>query len=192
MRQAGRTPKRMPVPMVRATAYNSTVAFIPMSGTGSTFRGSSCGTAPSAQNAARMPALPPIVESATLSVSSWRTRRPRLAPIAVRTAISFCREIARESSRFAMLAQAINSTHATAPSSISSAVCSCALTNVSKNEMRWMPQSRTSGYCSPTRAAIASISACACGSEMPCFRRPATKITWLRRISFAGSIVRGV
>ena len=42
--------------------------------------------------------------------------RARLAPSAARTAISFCRPSARESSRFATLAQAISSTNPTAPS----------------------------------------------------------------------------
>ena len=46
---------------------------------------------------------------------------PRLAPSAMRTAISFCRPTARASSRLATFAQAISSTSATAPSSISSA-----------------------------------------------------------------------
>ena len=44
-------------------------------------------------------------------VSNCRNRRPRLAPIAVRTAISFAARAARASSRFAMLAHAISSTN---------------------------------------------------------------------------------
>ena len=52
----------------------------------------------------------------TLSVSSWRTMRPRPAPSAERTAISRCRTVALDSSRFATLAHAISSsTRLTAP-----------------------------------------------------------------------------
>ncbi len=54
-------------------------------------------------------------------MSSWRIRWPRLAPIAVRIAISRWRPAARASSRLATLAQAIRSTKPTAPTRISRA-----------------------------------------------------------------------
>ena len=56
-------------------------------------------------------------ESSTLSVRSWRSRRPRSPPSAMRTAISRCRPAARASSRLATLAQAMSRTKTTAPSS---------------------------------------------------------------------------
>ena len=62
------------------------------------------------------PATPPSRPSSTLSVSSWRTSRCQLAPSAVRTAISFCRPVARVSSRLATFAHAISSTSVTEPS----------------------------------------------------------------------------
>ncbi len=65
------------------------------------------------------PIAPPITDSATLSVSSWRMIRPRPAPIAARKATSRLRAIARTSSRFATLAQAIRRTNATAALRIS-------------------------------------------------------------------------
>ena len=68
-------------------------------------------------NASKTPNAPPHNESSRLSVSSWRAMRTRFAPIAMRTAISFCRASARDSWRFATLAHAISSTNATAKSS---------------------------------------------------------------------------
>ena len=50
-----------------------------------------------------------------LSASSWRAMRQRDAPSATRTLNSCRRALARASSRFAMLAQAISSTSATTP-----------------------------------------------------------------------------
>ena len=64
---------------------------------------------------------PPMSDNSTLSVSSCRTSRERLAPSASRTATSRRRAEARDSSRFAMLAQAINSTAPTTPPSSSAA-----------------------------------------------------------------------
>ena len=66
------------------------------------------------------PIAPPITDSATLSVSNWRMIRPRPAPIAARRATSRLRAVARTSSRFATLAQAISRTNATAALRISS------------------------------------------------------------------------
>ena len=54
-------------------------------------------------------------ESSTLSTSSCRTMRQRVAPSETRTDISRARAAERASSRLATLAQAISSTNATAP-----------------------------------------------------------------------------
>ena len=95
------------------------------SGIGSRFGGSAALIAPHGPRPrATTPIAPPTIDSIRLSASSWRSSRLRLAPIAVRMAISFCRAAARASSRLAMLAHAISSTKPTAPSSTSSAVCS--------------------------------------------------------------------
>ena len=59
------------------------------------------------------PVTPPTSASIRLSVSNWRTRRPRPAPSASRIAISFCRPVERASSRFATLAHAMRSTRPT-------------------------------------------------------------------------------
>ena len=59
-------------------------------------------------------ATPPANASSTLSTSSWRTIRPRDAPIASRTAISRRRPAARTRNRFATFAHATSSTSPTA------------------------------------------------------------------------------
>jgi len=69
------------------------------------------------QTATSNPAPPPTTLSSVLSVSNWRSNRPRPAPNAPRMAISFWRLAARARSKLATLAQAINNTNATAPSS---------------------------------------------------------------------------
>ena len=69
-----------------------------------------------------MPRAPPMSDSNTLSVSSWRTNWPRVAPSDNRTAISRCRMKPRAISRFATFAQAISSTRPTIAISTTSAV----------------------------------------------------------------------
>ena len=54
------------------------------------------------------PSAPPIAASRRLSVSSWRTSRPRVAPSDNLIEISRCRVAARDSSRLATLAHTIN------------------------------------------------------------------------------------
>ncbi len=65
------------------------------------------------QNASVNPIAAPNAASTKLSVNIWRMSRRRLPPKAIRNAISFRRDAARASSRFATFAQAINSTTAT-------------------------------------------------------------------------------
>ena len=133
---AGAMPKTTPVTSVRPTANASTIASMCTSGIGSRFGGSEALIARTAHTAPMMPPRPPKTDSVTLSTSSWRSRRMRDAPSAVRTAISFCRAVARASSRLAMFAQAMSSTKPTAARRTRSAVSSCGVTNVSKNVRR--------------------------------------------------------
>ena len=67
----------------------------------------------SIHTASARPAAPPASDSVRLSTNNCETMRERLAPRARRTAISFCRAVARAISRFATLAHAINSTSPT-------------------------------------------------------------------------------
>ena len=68
-----------------------------------------------AHAASSRPAIPPISASTRLSVSSWRTSRPRVAPSDNRMPISFRRAADLASSRLATFAQAMSSTRPTAP-----------------------------------------------------------------------------
>ena len=61
------------------------------------------------------PASPPSAQSTRHSVKSCAIRRPRLAPSAARSDISFMRVAPLASSRLAMLAHAMSSTSTTAP-----------------------------------------------------------------------------
>ena len=65
------------------------------------------------QTANSRPATAPKTASSRLSDTICRITRRRAAPMAMRMEISRCRTAARASSRFAMLAQAINSTSPT-------------------------------------------------------------------------------
>ena len=88
----------------------------------------------------------------------------------MRIATSFCRPVARVSSRLATLAQAISSTSATDPSSTSSArrtlptTCSRSGTTLIVNVWSRLSLSRI-------RAAITLTSACACSMVTPGLRR---------------------
>ena len=76
-----------------------------------------------------MPSAPPSDASSRLSVSNWRTNRPRVAPSDSLTEISFWRVAARESSRLATFAQTIRSTSTTTPLRIVTARSSDTLTS---------------------------------------------------------------
>ena len=116
-RSAGSSPKRMPDRTDRPSVKSSTLAVDARSRAvaGTLFEPSTRIPASADERQAQSPSAPPATASSTLSVSSWRTIRPRLAPSAARTAISFCRASARDSSRFATFAQAMSSTKPTAP-----------------------------------------------------------------------------
>ena len=115
---AGIRPKTIPVTTETAAVKASTRQSTPTSAPCSPMRGSPAVLMVSSARIPRMPSTspiaPPTTESATLSVSNWRMIRPRPAPIAARMATSRLRAVARTSSRFATLAQAIRRTNATA------------------------------------------------------------------------------
>ena len=118
-RNAGAKPNRIPV-RIDTTAVNKSTC-VSMSGwnddTPSWFVAMNATMDSMHQVANRIPTAPPAIESITLSVSSWRRMRPREAPNAKRTAISFCLEAARESSNPATFEHAIRSTIPTASKS---------------------------------------------------------------------------
>ena len=70
---------------------------------------------PTITRASNTPNTPPASDISTVSDSTCRSTRPRLAPSTVRIAISFRRPHVFASVRFATFAHAISSTNATAP-----------------------------------------------------------------------------
>jgi hypothetical protein len=127
-----------------------------------------------ASEASTSPAAPPITESTTLSVSSWRTSRPLPAPNATRTATSRSRAAARASSRLATFAQAMSSTSPTAPLKTRSAgrtspTRSSFIATTSDCSVAFV-----SGYCSASRFSTPASSAPACCTVTPGLSRPNT------------------
>ena len=114
---AGARPKTMPVPRQMAARNASTtpsiVNFIQYGLPTSAVSRASKRRTPRIESP--RPRTPLTIASRTLSTSSWRTMRQRLAPSDTRTAISRVRCVERASSRFATFAHAISSTKATAP-----------------------------------------------------------------------------
>ena len=117
--------------------------------------------------------------------------RPRLAPSATRTAISFWRSTARARRRLATLAQAISSISATAPSSIRSA----GRTFCTSWSWARVTRTRTSLFESVCSAsswrAITSISARACSIGTPGARRATGKIPGCQPRSSGSAAAQG-
>ena len=114
MRKAGINPNSKPAAIDTSAVNRMTRGAIPMLKSIGTMIGGCTASSPrSAIVATRAASSPPSTDSTALSVSIWRIKRPRPAPIARRTAISCRRTEARASIMLAMLAQAISSTRAT-------------------------------------------------------------------------------
>ena len=118
---AGAIPNSTPVTSDTSAVNAATRPSTPTSRRRGMLSGADATSASTPQNASSRPTAPPASAMSTLSVSSCWTIRPRLAPSAVRSAISLRRDAARASSRFATLAHAISSTRPTAPSRTKSA-----------------------------------------------------------------------
>ena len=117
-RHAGRIPNTTPVRTASPRPNARTGPSSPISVARGSARGQTASRALSPDADSTTPTAPAASASSVLSVSSWRTSRPRPAPRARRTASSRRRAVARASRRLAALAQAISSTRATAPASI--------------------------------------------------------------------------
>ena len=155
-------PKMSPVSTVVPSANNRTWESTSTVGMGSVFGGSQWLMARTDHQVTSSPTRPPLQESVTLSIRSWRTSRPWLAPNAVRIAISCCRVAVLASRRLATLAQAMSSTKLTAASSTSNLVLSSGLMSPSNMLIGFTPQSRSSGYCCFILSEMVFISARAC------------------------------
>ena len=120
---AGTSPKSSVVNIATSRLKASTGMFSRMT--------ASRGIVPSGMSAAmafvppyanRQPSAAPPAASSTLSTSSWRMTRHRLAPRATRIAISRSRAVARVSSMLATLLHAMRSSNPTAAASVYSVV----------------------------------------------------------------------
>src|ERR1041384_7110937 len=191
-RNAGTSPKRTPV----SAASPAVMATVVASRRRGMYHGRPPGTrspnnrTPAAASAT--PSRPPAPASTRLSVSSWRTRRPRPAPIATRTPISRWRAAPRVSIRLATLAQTISSRNPTPPRKTSSGL-RMSPTRSWRREIASASQpvlSRGKACCS--RREIRSRSRCACSSVTPGRRRPMApaypRLPWP---SIAPSTVKG-
>src|SRR5205085_2667059 len=120
-----------------------------------------------ARAARSRPSPPPASASSRLSVNSCRMMRTRPAPSAVRIAISFERDAARASRRFATFAHAIKSTKPTAPSRTRSDVRKSPTKSSCRETRRARRRASECGYWAARRPAVAVTSAAACSKETP-------------------------
>ena len=104
-------------------------------------------------------------------MSNWRAMREPVAPKARRMASSFCRAAPRARSKLATFTQAMSSTNPTAASKAVNVVRRVFIPNSLMGiTVAPMPTSSL-GYCSRMRAPMASISARACATPTPGFKR---------------------
>ena len=164
---AGSNPNARPVTIAISAVAASVVVSIEARAMSSTLWGARDRSSLMPTFAIARPTAAPQSESRTLSVMSCRTRRPRPAPSAVRTAISLSRAVARTSRRFATLAQAMSSTNATAPSMMSSGFRMSPTVN-SCTVARWARRSRnSSGNLVSMSAETCSMSLLAVATSTP-------------------------
>ena len=180
--------------MVSAKPNHSTFASTPTSGIGNVPSGSERVSTRTARNRSEQ-------ASDRRRGSKAQRSRPEagessgraLRPIAVRTAISFCRVAARASSRFAILAHAISSTNTTATSSTSSPVFR------SGDDKRVEQAEEMNSPVAHFGILLADAGRDRIHLGLRLLRRDAglqlaedVMITWFRRSSLLGSMVSGV
>ena len=159
-----------------ANENKSTRLLICTCATGGKADGSTSSAASVHHEAINTPTAPPASDNTALSVSTWRIRRARDAPSAMRTPYSCKRLVERASARFATFVHAISRTKPTAAPSAKrvgrkSPATSCL------NETRFARvDALSSGYSASRFRMIASISACACANVTPAFRRPRPRV----------------
>ena len=166
-------PKSTPT-STAAAAQNATTraSKVTVTDAGRTPAGITAGAAARIAAPTAAPSTPPTAASTRLSVSNWRTTRPRPAPSAERIASSRDRAVARASSRLATLAQQMSSTKPTTPRN------SIEVTRRSLPMIAWRtgttstPRPRFSGTVRASSAATAVISARARSTDAPAASRP--------------------
>jgi hypothetical protein len=122
---AGSSPKTRPVPTESRRAKSRTEESMPISAVRFVNRAANDVSSGSPHAASSTPSAPPPSESSVLSVNICLTSRPRLAPSAVRIAISGWRRRTRARLRFATFAHAMSSTSPVVASSIKNVGRAC-------------------------------------------------------------------
>ena len=128
--------------------------------------------------ASSVPPTAPSIDITTASVTSWRTRRPRPAPIASRMPISFCRPDARASSMLATFAQAISSTRPTTGHHAGRDRHDDRRRPRDGSGRRWWPERERGDPCSSPDSPARGATSAAAGSpaparpSCPAFKRP--------------------
>ena len=173
---AGATPNRSPTASA-ASAQNATTRRSNCSVTvpGSRPSGISAGAAWRIAQPTPIPSVPPIADSTTLSVTSWRTILRRPAPSAARTASSRVRAVARASRRLATLAQQMSSTKPTTPrNSIDVTLRSLPIIVSCIGSSRTLRPALVCGNSRERPSATACRSDCAAAMPTPGWSRPTT------------------
>ncbi len=129
-----------------------------------------------------MPMTAPPPASSALSVTICRMRRPRVAPMADRTASSRARSVARANCMFITFTHAMTSTPTQKASIVHIVPRSCVPVNWSMSGSTWALLNAlfVSAYALANRPANPSNSACAWSKGTPRFRRPTTEglVAW--------------
>ncbi len=163
-RHAGASPASMPVTSERTRVKARTPASTPTSLTRGSWSPRNATMSLTPKPARKRPSAPPATARSSVSANICCRTRRRLAPSAVRTAISLRRPRVFARTRLATLAQAIRRTKPTAPRSTSRAGRTSP-TRSSRSGMTMAPQPLlSSGYCWARRAESVFISACACST----------------------------
>ena len=173
---AGTRPKLIPVTTASATTKLTTRQSIRRSSVSAkSVRGSDARATRISAWPIASPNAAPVTESITLSVSNCHASRARVAPMAIRTAISFRRCVARAKSKLARLVHAISRTSSTvsisAPLNAITALRRFGSTNPGGVNRSDIPSS-VFGYSCPSCRATVFNCARACSRFIPGFSRP--------------------
>ncbi len=185
LRSAGTSPDITAAATDAVTPNSSVVPSRAMASRRGKRAGAASGSSRTSVHARARPAAPPAADRTRLSVRSCRTSRVRLPPSAARIVNSRWRAAPRESSRFAMFAQAMSSTRATALASTRIAGRTVSVRSSTSGRARTTTapprpkKNSVDGGRGMLRAA-AVPSASACAAVMPVRSRPSVVNTTVR------------
>lgn len=175
MLSAGSTLKSKPEMSVSAAPNATNRQWTEISAARGRLVGSSDASAATPHAASVSPIAPPMMKSTSPSVASWRTRRPRLAPIAARTESSRPRALPRAIVRPATLTHAISNTKATATSTMTRFFWAPAVISSARPAMPIVTVALLSVYVSERRLPMTASSSRADSSRTLSRRRATTR-----------------